>query len=53
VCVIELQWGLDGLVQSASTLQPPDGSHVPSVLHAPERHTLPPLVIEQGPSPFA
>jgi hypothetical protein len=38
--------------QSASTLQPPEGSHVPLTLHIPERQTL--LVAGvQGPSPFA
>ena len=42
--------------QSASTLQPPRGSHLPFVLHAPERHTTPPLPelpAVHGPSPFA
>ena len=34
VCVVVLQSGVDGVVQSASTLQPPSGSHVPFVLHA-------------------
>jgi hypothetical protein len=41
------------LVQSASTLQPPGATHVPLVLHAPDRHTVAPLVAVQGPSPFA
>jgi hypothetical protein len=40
-------------VQSASTLQPPLGSHVPLVLHAPERQTVAPVTAVQGPSPLA
>jgi hypothetical protein len=42
--------------QSASTLQPPMGSHVPFELQVPDRHTtppLPPVPGMQGPSPFA
>ena len=39
--------------QSASTLQPPAGSQRPLTLHAPERHTVPPLPAVQGPSPLA
>jgi hypothetical protein len=42
--------------QSASTLHPPAGSHLPLVLHTPERHTVPPLPVGpevQGPSPLA
>jgi hypothetical protein len=39
--------------QSASTLQPPDGSQVPLVLHMPEMQTVPPFTTVQGPSPFA
>jgi hypothetical protein len=39
--------------QSASTLQPPDFSHVPLVLHMPEMQTVPPFATVQGPSPFA
>ena len=39
--------------QSASTLQPPIGEHVPFALHVPERHTVPPLPAVQGPSPVA
>jgi hypothetical protein len=41
------------VAQSASTLHPPAGSHVPFVLHMPERHTTPPFATVQGPSPFA
>jgi hypothetical protein len=51
VCVLSAHhWPAE---QSASTLQPPAGSHVPFVLHAPERHTVPPLAIVHGPSPLA
>jgi hypothetical protein len=39
--------------QSASTSQPPAGSHTPLVLQVPERHTVPPFPVVQGPSPFA
>lgn len=39
-------------LQSLSTLQPPDFSHVPFALHAPERQTvLPDAAGVQGPSP--
>jgi hypothetical protein len=38
--------------QSASTLQPPAGSHVPFVLHAPERHTAPAVAVVHGPVPM-
>jgi hypothetical protein len=39
--------------QSASTSQPPAGSHTPLVLHAPERQTVAPFIAVQGPSPLA
>jgi hypothetical protein len=39
-------------VQSPSTLQPPTGSHTRLTLHAPERHTVPALLAEHGPSPL-
>ena len=39
--------------QSASTLHPPTGSHVPLTLQAPDRQTVPPLAAVQGPSPLA
>jgi hypothetical protein len=40
-------------VQSASTLHPLGGAHVPFMLHVPERHTTPPFVAVHGPSPLA
>jgi hypothetical protein len=40
-------------VQSASTSQPPDGSHFKLVLQAPDRHTVAALPVVQGPSPLA
>src|SRR5262249_14000946 len=51
MCIDSLHHWL--LLQSASTLQPPAGSQVPSVLQAPERQTVPPSDIVHGPSPFA
>ena len=40
--------------QSASTLHPPVGSHVPAVLHVPpRRQTVPEVSVVQGPSPVA
>ena len=51
VCVVSLHQLPPA--QSASRLQPPAGSQRPFVLHAPERHTTPPLAIVQGPSPTA
>jgi hypothetical protein len=53
VWVVVLQSGVAGSVQSALVLQPPAGSHVPLVLHAPERHTMVPSLVVQGPSPLA
>jgi hypothetical protein len=50
VCVVVLQVPPG---QSPATLHPPMGSHVPFVLHAPERHTIPALVEVHGPSPLA
>ncbi len=41
------------LAQSASTLHPPDFSHLPSLLQAPERHTVAPFAVVHGPSPSA
>lgn len=40
-------------VQSASTLHPPAGMHVRFEEHAPERHTVPALIVVQGPVPLA
>jgi hypothetical protein len=51
VCALSLQYW--PLAQSASTAQPPAGSHVPLELQAPERHTVAPLAAVQGPPPFA
>jgi hypothetical protein len=36
--------------QSALTRQPPEGSHSPLTLHAPERHTTSALELVHGPS---
>jgi hypothetical protein len=40
-------------VQSASTLQPPAGWHLPFELQAPERQTVAAFVASHGPSPSA
>jgi hypothetical protein len=40
-------------VQSASTLQPPEGSHSPFLLQTPDRHTVPAVAGVHGPSPLA
>jgi hypothetical protein len=41
------------VAQSASTLQPPEGSQVRFVLQAPERQSVGPSVAVHGPSPLA
>jgi hypothetical protein len=50
MCVVVLQVPPG---QSPFTLQPPMGSQVPFVLHAPERHTVLALPAVHDPSPFA
>jgi hypothetical protein len=52
MCAVSLHH-VPAVVQSASTLQPPAGSHWPFALQAPERHTAGPLVASHEPSPFA
>lgn len=53
VCVVVLQLGVPGFVQSALTLHPPMGTQVPSALQVLERQTLVALLDVHGPWPLA